>query len=93
MSGLICRKLVSSSKVQSMSSCKVFVNEYLCIFSGNDNLNVILRQGYYEVRFDLEDFTGDTSYAMYDTLHVGDESTNYRIFLAGYTNGTAGKTD
>ncbi|XP_076071899.1 fibrinogen-like protein A [Mytilus galloprovincialis] len=57
---------------------------------GNDNLNVILRQGYYEVRFDLEDFTGDTSYAMYDTLHVGDESTNFRIFLAGYTNGTAG---
>ncbi|CAC5356433.1 Angiopoietin-related protein 7,Angiopoietin-related protein 1,Ficolin-3,Ficolin-1-B,Ficolin-2,Ryncolin-1,Tenascin-R,Fibrinogen-like protein 1,Angiopoietin-related protein 4,Ficolin-1,Fibrinogen C domain-containing protein 1-A,Ryncolin-3,Fibroleukin,Fibrinogen C domain-containing protein 1,Ryncolin-2,Techylectin-5B,Angiopoietin-related protein 2,Tenascin,Fibrinogen C domain-containing protein 1-B,Angiopoietin-4 [Mytilus coruscus] len=56
---------------------------------GNDNLHAILRQGSYQVRFDLEDFTGDTSYAMYDTIYVGDESTNYMLLLMDYS-GTAG---
>ncbi|CAG2250527.1 Tenascin-R,Angiopoietin-related protein 1,Ficolin-1-A,Angiopoietin-1,Fibrinogen C domain-containing protein 1,Fibroleukin,Fibrinogen-like protein 1,Ficolin-2,Ficolin-1,Fibrinogen-like protein A,Ficolin-1-B,Angiopoietin-related protein 2,Angiopoietin-4 [Mytilus edulis] len=56
---------------------------------GNDNLHFILRQGSYRVRFDLEDFTGDTSYAIYDTIYVGDESTNYTLSITGY-NGIAG---
>ncbi|XP_052078437.1 fibrinogen-like protein A [Mytilus californianus] len=56
---------------------------------GNDNLHVILRQGSYQVRFDLEDFAGNTSHAIYDTIYVGDESTNYTLFLMDYS-GTAG---
>ncbi|VDI30564.1 Hypothetical predicted protein [Mytilus galloprovincialis] len=57
---------------------------------GNDNLNVILPQAYFQVRFDLEDFTGDTSYAVYDAIDVGDESTNYSLFLVDYSGGQAG---
>ncbi|XP_063420269.1 fibroleukin-like [Mytilus trossulus] len=57
---------------------------------GNENLMFIVRQGSYQVRFDLEDFTGDTSYAVYDTIDVGDESLNYSLLLVGYSDGTAG---
>ncbi|CAG2226825.1 Angiopoietin-related protein 1,Angiopoietin-related protein 4,Ficolin-1-A,Angiopoietin-1,Fibrinogen C domain-containing protein 1,Ryncolin-1,Angiopoietin-related protein 7,Fibrinogen C domain-containing protein 1-B,Fibroleukin,Fibrinogen-like protein 1,Ficolin-1,Ficolin-1-B,Angiopoietin-4,Fibrinogen-like protein 1-like protein,Ryncolin-2,Tenascin-R,Fibrinogen C domain-containing protein 1-A,Microfibril-associated glycoprotein 4,Ryncolin-3,Tenascin-X,Ficolin-2,Fibrinogen alpha chain,Tenascin,Ryncolin-4 [Myt len=56
---------------------------------GNDNLHFILRQRSYQVRFDLEDFTGNTSYAVYSTMYVGDESDNYKLNLTGYY-GTAG---
>ncbi|VDI05483.1 Hypothetical predicted protein [Mytilus galloprovincialis] len=56
---------------------------------GNDNLHFILRQRSYQVRFDLEDFTGDTAYAVYSTMYVGDESDNYKLNLKGYY-GTAG---
>ncbi|XP_071149025.1 fibrinogen-like protein A [Mytilus edulis] len=56
---------------------------------GNDNLHFILRQRSYQVRFDLEDFTGVTAYAVYSRMYVGDESANYKLNLTGY-NGTAG---
>ncbi|CAC5393434.1 unnamed protein product [Mytilus coruscus] len=55
----------------------------------NDYLHFILRQRSYQVRFDLEDFTGNTSYAVYSTMYVGDESDNYKLKLTGY-NETAG---
>ncbi|VDI05487.1 Hypothetical predicted protein [Mytilus galloprovincialis] len=58
---------------------------------GNDNLHFILRQRSYQVRFDLEDFTGDTAYAVYSTMYVGDESDNYKLNLKGYY-GTAGNS-
>ncbi|XP_076088590.1 microfibril-associated glycoprotein 4-like isoform X1 [Mytilus galloprovincialis] len=58
---------------------------------GNDNLHFILRQRSYQVRLDLEDFAGNTSYAVYSTLYVGDESTNYKLNLTGYY-GTAGNS-
>ncbi|XP_052080796.1 fibrinogen C domain-containing protein 1-A-like [Mytilus californianus] len=56
---------------------------------GNDNLHNILQQMTYKVRFDLEDFTGDTAYAIYDTFNIGEEETNYNLSISGY-NGTAG---
>ncbi|CAG2218515.1 Angiopoietin-related protein 1,Fibrinogen C domain-containing protein 1-A,Fibrinogen C domain-containing protein 1,Angiopoietin-1,Fibrinogen C domain-containing protein 1-B,Fibroleukin,Fibrinogen-like protein 1,Ficolin-2,Ficolin-1,Fibrinogen-like protein A,Angiopoietin-4 [Mytilus edulis] len=51
---------------------------------GNDNLHFILRQRSYQVQFDLEDFTGNTSYAVYSTMYVGDESANYKLNLTDY---------
>lgn len=56
---------------------------------GNDNLHVILRQKSYQVRFDIEDFYGNTAYATYTHIYVGDESSNYKLSLSGYS-GTAG---
>ncbi|XP_071123394.1 ficolin-1-like [Mytilus edulis] len=56
---------------------------------GNDNLHAILRQRSYQVRFDLEDYSGNTAYAIYGAMYVGDESTNYKLRLSGYA-GTAG---
>ncbi|CAC5371735.1 Fibrinogen-like protein 1,Tenascin,Ryncolin-2,Ryncolin-4,Ficolin-1-B,Ficolin-1-A,Angiopoietin-related protein 1,Ficolin-2,Ryncolin-1,Tenascin-R,Ryncolin-3,Ficolin-1,Angiopoietin-4 [Mytilus coruscus] len=57
---------------------------------GNDNLHYILRQqNSYQVRFDLEDINRISAYAIYDTIYVGNESTNYQITITGYS-GTAG---
>ncbi|XP_071123396.1 fibroleukin-like [Mytilus edulis] len=56
---------------------------------GKDNLHAILRQRSYQVRFDLEDYSGNTAYAIYSAMYVGDESTNYKLRLTGYA-GTAG---
>ncbi|XP_071123398.1 fibrinogen-like protein 1 [Mytilus edulis] len=56
---------------------------------GNRNLHAIFRQRSYQVRFDVEDFSGDTAYAFYNAIYVGDESTNYTLSLTGY-EGTAG---
>ncbi|CAC5404489.1 Tenascin,Fibrinogen-like protein A,Ryncolin-2,Ryncolin-4,Tenascin-X,Fibrinogen C domain-containing protein 1-A,Techylectin-5B,Angiopoietin-related protein 7,Ficolin-1-A,Angiopoietin-related protein 1,Ficolin-1-B,Ficolin-2,Ryncolin-1,Tenascin-R,Ryncolin-3,Ficolin-1,Fibrinogen C domain-containing protein 1-B,Fibrinogen C domain-containing protein 1 [Mytilus coruscus] len=57
---------------------------------GNDHLHFILRQRSYQVRFDLEDFTGSTSYALYSTIYVGDESANYKLNLTGNGMSTFG---
>ncbi|CAG2202698.1 unnamed protein product [Mytilus edulis] len=56
---------------------------------GNDYLHAILRQRSYQVRFEVEDFSGNTAYAIYSAMYVGDESTNYTLSLTGY-EGTAG---
>ncbi|CAC5395366.1 unnamed protein product [Mytilus coruscus] len=61
----------------------------LSISIGNDNLYYILRQNSYQVRFDLEEVNSSTAYAVYDTIYVADESTNYQLTINGYS-GTVG---
>ncbi|CAG2237649.1 unnamed protein product [Mytilus edulis] len=56
---------------------------------GNDNLHCITQQGPYKVRFDFEDYSGNTAYAIYNRFNVGDEGTNYLLSISGY-HGTAG---
>ncbi|CAC5381226.1 Fibrinogen-like protein A,Ryncolin-4,Angiopoietin-related protein 7,Ficolin-3,Ficolin-1-B,Techylectin-5A,Ficolin-2,Ryncolin-1,Tenascin-R,Fibrinogen-like protein 1,Angiopoietin-1,Tenascin-X,Tenascin-N,Ryncolin-3,Tenascin, Ryncolin-2,Angiopoietin-related protein 6,Techylectin-5B,Angiopoietin-2,Microfibril-associated glycoprotein 4,Ficolin-1-A,Ficolin-1,Angiopoietin-4 [Mytilus coruscus] len=56
---------------------------------GNDKLNDLTSQGNYELRVDLVDFNGDKAYAKYSTFNIGDQSTNYRLTVNGYS-GTAG---
>lgn len=43
----------------------------------------------YELRVDLEDFSGNKAYAKYSTFYIGDASTNYKLLVTGYS-GTAG---
>ncbi|CAG2237648.1 unnamed protein product [Mytilus edulis] len=56
---------------------------------GNDNLHYITDQGLYKVRFDLEDYSGNTAYAIYDKFNVGVEGTEYLLSISDY-HGTAG---
>ncbi|VDI48825.1 Hypothetical predicted protein [Mytilus galloprovincialis] len=56
---------------------------------GNDYLHYITDQGPYKVRFDFEDYSGNTAYAIYNRFSVGDEGTNYLLSISGY-HGTAG---
>ncbi|XP_066293706.1 fibrinogen-like protein 1 [Branchiostoma lanceolatum] len=56
---------------------------------GNDNLNHLTAQGGYELRVDLEDFEGNSSFAKYSTFRVEDEGHKYRLTLGAYS-GTAG---
>lgn len=45
----------------------------------------------YELRFDLEDFTGNKVYATYSSFSVGSESEDYELGVGGFTNGGAGE--
>ena len=44
-----------------------------------------------QLRVDLQDFEGDTSFAKYTSFSVGDSSSQYRLSVTGY-NGTAGNS-
>ena len=59
---------------------------------GNEKLFYLTAQGDYELRVDLEDFEGETRYALYDKFRVGDETTFYKLMLGSYS-GNAGKLD
>ena len=41
------------------------------------------------IRFDLEDFDGNTKYAEYRTFYIDGENDNYRLHVSSYS-GTAG---
>ncbi|XP_022107434.1 ficolin-1-like [Acanthaster planci] len=58
---------------------------------GNDNLHRLTAQGAYKLRVDLEDFEGNTAYALYNTFRVADGSDNYRLTVGDYS-GTAGNS-
>ncbi|EDO44273.1 predicted protein, partial [Nematostella vectensis] len=57
---------------------------------GLDNIHAMTSQRRYHVRFDLEDFGGNTRYAEYDDFRVGDEAAKYQPVSVGTYSGTAG---
>ncbi|KAI8488224.1 cell surface pattern recognition receptor signaling pathway [Branchiostoma belcheri] len=56
---------------------------------GNDNLHRLTAQGGQELRVDLEDFEGNSTFAKYSNFSVEDEGHKYRLTVGGYS-GTAG---
>ena len=56
---------------------------------GLDKLHQITQSGNWVLRVDLEDFNGDTAYALYDSFHIGDAASNYRLSIGSHS-GTAG---
>ena len=71
----------------------VFLKPYNdTIFSvlGNDILHQITAYQNHKLRIVLSDFDGITKHANYDTFHVGDEVSGYRLTIGGYS-GDAGK--
>ena len=55
---------------------------------GLEKLHRLTTYGVWQLRVDLEDFSGNTAYAEYSNFAIGDESTNYRLSIGGYS-GTA----
>ena len=43
-----------------------------------------------ELRVDLQDFNGNSSYAQYTNFSVGDSASKYNLSISGYDRGTAG---
>jgi len=39
--------------------------------TGNDNIHNLASQGSYTLRIDIEDFSGDAPYVVYDIIHGG----------------------
>ncbi|XP_002737260.3 fibrinogen-like protein A [Saccoglossus kowalevskii] len=56
---------------------------------GNEKIFYILRSGVYKLRVDLGDWAGDTTYAEYDFMQIGNEESKYTLSIGEYS-GTAG---
>jgi hypothetical protein len=54
--------------------------------TGNDNIHTITSQGRYKLRINIEDFSGDSRYAVYNLFIVGDEASQYKLDVGGYIN-------
>ncbi|XP_063791890.1 ficolin-1-B-like [Pseudophryne corroboree] len=57
---------------------------------GNENVYRLTSSGSYQLRFDLEDFEGNRTYAMYSNFRVEAESDQYVLRYGSYVGGTAG---
>ena len=55
---------------------------------GNEYLHYMTNSRAYKLRFDLEDWNGNTAYAEYSSFVIEPESDNYRLRLGDYS-GTA----
>ncbi|XP_052106734.1 angiopoietin-related protein 2-like isoform X2 [Mytilus californianus] len=56
---------------------------------GNKYIALLTSRGNHELRIDLEDWSGEKKYALFKSFRVGDQSTNYRLAISGYS-GNAG---
>ena len=59
------------------------------LISGNEFLSRIVGQGLYELKVELEDFSGNTRYARYTTFDIGDRTSNFKLTVSEYS-GDAG---
>ena len=59
---------------------------------GLDNIHTMTGASSHSLRVDIEDWTGNTSVALYSLFSVGPEFVNYRLYVAGFdtVNSTAG---
>nr|XP_039260833.1 ficolin-2-like [Styela clava] len=72
-------------------------NDYVDGFGGKDKemwlgletIHQLTKSRSYELRVDLEDFSGNTAYAKYGTFSIASASKNYKLLVGEY-NGTAG---
>ena len=52
---------------------------------GNEYLHYLTSNRAYKLRFNLEDWDGNTTYAEYSSFRVTSEADNYRLLLGDYT--------
>ncbi|CAG2226950.1 Tenascin-R,Techylectin-5B,Fibrinogen C domain-containing protein 1-A,Fibrinogen C domain-containing protein 1,Fibrinogen C domain-containing protein 1-B,Ficolin-2,Tenascin,Ficolin-1,Microfibril-associated glycoprotein 4,Techylectin-5A [Mytilus edulis] len=57
--------------------------------SGLEQIHEITKEGNYMLRIDLEDFEGETRYALYSNFLIENASSEYTLRVSGYS-GTAG---
>lgn len=56
---------------------------------GLENMYIWTNTRHYEMRIDLTDFEGESSYAQYELFYIESEPKGYRLHVSGYS-GTAG---
>ena len=52
---------------------------------GNEYLHYLTSSKSYEMRFDLEDWDGNTAFAEYSSFVINSEADNYRLLLGDYS--------
>ena len=61
---------------------------------GNEYLHYLTNSRAYKLRFDLEDWDGNTAYAEYSSFVVESETSNYTLILGDYSgNASSDQTD
>ena len=61
---------------------------------GNEYLHYLTNSRAYKLRFDLEDWDGNTAYAEYSSFVVNSEADNYRLLLGDYSgNASSGASE
>ena len=61
----------------------------LIIFTGNDAIHALTKDGKQMLRIDLQKFSREKAHAMYSSFYVESEANKYRLKL-GTFNGTKG---
>ena len=62
---------------------------FIYLFIGNTNIHRITSQCYYDLKIDLEDFAGNTRYALYKNFSIASEQLYFRLSVGQYS-GNAG---
>ena len=68
----------------------LFDSVFCIVYTGNENLHKLTKDGNYQLRVDLHDWEDIKKYALYNIFNVGDETTKYQLNVGGYS-GDAGK--
>jgi hypothetical protein len=68
----------------------IFLFCFCIVYTGNENLHKLTKDGNYQLRVDLQDWNDTKKYALYNIFNVGDEATKYQLSVGGYS-GDAGK--
>nr|XP_039260834.1 fibrinogen-like protein A [Styela clava] len=66
-----------------------FGEKYKEMWLGLETIHQLTKKGSYELRIDLENYSGTTAYAKYGTFSISSASENYTLLVGEY-NGTAG---
>ena len=61
------------------------------MWAGNDNIHLMTSDSRQELRVELRDWDGASSYAMYDNFSVDSERNKYKLVSVGQYSGTAGQ--
>lgn len=73
-------------------SVSVFLSFFVCLFPyspGLYPLHIIMQQGHYELRIEMADWEGETAYATYRGLTIGNSTENFKLTVGRY-KGNAG---
>ncbi|XP_070791014.1 ryncolin-3-like [Pituophis catenifer annectens] len=57
---------------------------------GNDKIHLLTSSGTQQLRIDVEDFNGSTTFATYSSFRIANESENYKLMLGSYLDGNMG---
>uniref|UniRef100_A0A8C6VFA9 Fibrinogen C-terminal domain-containing protein n=1 Tax=Naja naja TaxID=35670 RepID=A0A8C6VFA9_NAJNA len=57
---------------------------------GNDKIHLLSSSGTQQLRIDVEDFNGSTTFATYSSFRIANESENYKLSLGSYLDGNMG---
>nr|QHR82843.1 veficolin 2 [Vipera anatolica senliki] len=57
---------------------------------GNDKIHLLTSSGTHQLRIDVEDFNGSTTFATYSSFRIANESENYKLSVGSHLDGNMG---